>query len=463
MIPTRPTLLCAFALAAAAALGPGACGQPAAGPADTAVHAPASHGASPVALGDAGSDPTDDAASTDASRATANGEEPTVPAERFSDGARNFDAVRSALLRTYYDRGLGEDELYRAATQGMLELLEPRLRRWNRLLGPAELAALRTDLRGEIVGVGLRLRFDPASGYADVLGTLPGSPAEHAGLAPPDKIVTVDGRFYGGRTFEEMVRDIRGRAGERVTLTVLHLDRLITVPLERQAVSVEAVSHLALGEVGYVRVRAFHNRTVPALRAALEDLAAHGARALVLDLRTNAGGALDDAVGAAGEFLPAGTAVATLRRRDRAEPLVSRGAPLLASAPLAVLVDHETASGAELLAAALRANRHATIVGQRTFGKWTVQTVEELPNGFAAKFTIGVFAAPDGQSYDRVGLAPDLDVASESAELERITAMTDPTARLAADAPLRTAVALLRAASGPAAAGPTASTAAPPR
>jgi len=407
----------------------GSSGQPATTPSVAIVTAPAPAAGSPVAAaGDRGWDPPDY----------------SVPKEKFSDGARNFEAAKKALLEGYYSDSLTEDDLYRAAVAGMLERADPRMRRWNRLLSPSDVRELRLDLQGELVGVGVVFDFDPKTGYVAVRGTIPGSPAERAGIAPPDTIVTVDGKLYKGAAERDVVAAIRGKEGEPVTLTILRGDKLVTVPLVREKIVYDTVTDLALpGGVGYVRIPGFNHRTAAGLHDALGDLASKRVSALVVDLRDDMGGSFDDAVAAAGELVPAGSAVAGLEKRGKTEPVTPRTTPMLLDLPVAVLVDGETASSAECLAGALQELRHATVVGSRTHGKWTVQVLEDLPNGYAVKYTTAVFRTPGGKSYDGTGLPPDVEVDATAEDVARALQESDPARRVAADVQLRTALRVL--------------------
>jgi carboxyl-terminal processing protease len=373
--------------------------------------------------------------------------ETTVPTEPFTNAAQNFDAARKALLGSYYRDSLTEDDLYRAAVRGMVEYADPAMQQWNQMLPPSELAEIRLDLQGELVGIGVKIGFDPATGYIDVKGTIPGSPAERAGLAAPDKIVTVDGKLYKGLSLRDVVRDIRGKAGETVTLSILRGAGLVTVPIVRTKVIYDTVQDMVVADdVGYVRIPSFHAKTPGLLHDALTDLAGKHVRALVLDLRANPGGSFDDSVAAASELAPVGAKIASVNKRGTVEsvaPKAGTPAPMLLDLPLAVLVDHDTSSSAELLAAAVQELRHATLVGARTHGKWSVQRIEDLPNGYAIKFTVGLFASPSGKSYDGTGVAPDIEVDAASDTVQRVLAEGDPKARLAEDVQLRTAVAVL--------------------
>lgn len=372
-------------------------------------------------------------------------EDYTVPSAPFTDAQRNFDEVRRTLLASYYDPSITEDALYRAAVAGMLERVDPAMRKWNKLLSPDDLAELQRDLQGEVVGVGVKISFDPATGYVDVLGAIPGSPAEKAGLAAPDKIVTVDGKLYKGLTLRDVVTDIRGKAGDTVKLSVLRGDKLVVVPVVRERVVYDTVTELVLdGDVGYVRIPAFNARTPDGLAAALSDLVGKRVRGAVVDLRGCPGGSFDDAVAAASEMLPAGAVVANVKKRATTEVVTGKRAPVMTGVPLAVLVDHDSSSSAELVAAALQEGDRAVLVGQRTYGKWTVQMIDDLPNGYAMKYTSGLFQSPSGRSFQGVGLPPDVEVDMPAAAVEAAEAITDPGKRLEADTQLKTAVAMLR-------------------
>jgi carboxyl-terminal processing protease len=365
--------------------------------------------------------------------------------EPFHDAAKNFEAARKAMLEGYYRASLTEEDMYRAAVAGMLEGADPAMHRWNKLLTPTELSQLRADLSGELVGIGAVIDLDPATGYIDVKGVIPGTPADHAGVAPPDKIVTIDGKLYKGLTLRDAIADIRGKAGETVTLSILRGAQLVSVPVVREKIAYDTVQgSMVATDVGLVRIPAFNERTAPALHDALSAIAGRHPRALVVDLRDNPGGSFDAAVDAAAEMVPAGSTVVTVAKRDRVEPFVAKGAPVLPDVPIAVVVDHATASSAELLTAALRDLRHATVVGSTTQGKWTVQRLDDLPNGYAIKYTMGVFSSPSGKSYEGVGLKPDVEVDMSDDAIARARALTDPARRLADDTQLRTAVTMLR-------------------
>jgi carboxyl-terminal processing protease len=370
-------------------------------------------------------------------------ESDVVPAEPFTKGQASFNEVRDALLKSYYAEGLTEDDVYRAATAGMLQQLEPRMKKYNKLLSPRENAEIKNDLKGEVVGVGVRIDFDEKSGYADVVGIIPGSAAEKGGLLPGDKIVTVDGKLYKGMKIQDVAADIRGKAGTNVTLSVLRGDKLAPYTLTRDKLAYDQASTTMVGDVGVVRIPSFAEKTPATVKAGLEEIAKKNPKALVIDLRHTPGGSFDSALQTAELLLPEGSPIVSLKKKGAPEEThVSKGKPILGDLPATVLVDEATASGAELLAGALREQRHAKLVGAKTFGKWSVQSLETLPNGYAYKFTLGLFKTPSGKSFEGVGLTPDLEVPMDEVALQKANnAKVDD--RLGLDVQLRTATELL--------------------
>ncbi len=348
-------------------------------------------------------------------------------------------------MKTYYREGLTEEDVYRAATAGMLEHIEPKMRKWNKLLSPAEVAELHSDLQSEVTGIGIEEDFDPQTGYTDVARVLANSPAEKAGMLAGDKIISINGKLFKGQTPRDVVAEIRGKVGEPVSVTLLRGDKVLTIVIKREVVVFPPVAQLALeGGVSFVHVGSFTSKTVPMLRGVLDDAGKKGARAVILDLRGNQGGSFEDAVHSAELFLPVGTEIVSLRKRGQdAEKFVTGKGGGITTLPLAVLVDHATASGAELVAAALQEGRHAQVIGERTFGKWSVQKLDDLSNGYAMKYTMGLFYTASGRSFQGVGLAPDVEVDMDPKELDKLTLITDGVKRVAEDVQLRTAVALL--------------------
>lgn len=369
----------------------------------------------------------------------------TLPAradDPFPHGEKTFLRARELLTKEYVDDKLSDERLWRAATTGLFGGVGNG--KWDKLLSPSELQALKADLAGEVVGLGVQISVDEAAGLANVDGVVPGSAAERAGLAVGDKILRLDGKPLRGLNTGEVARWMRGPAGTSVTLTILRDVEVLTRAIKRAPFVLDPVSSMVLpGGVGLVQLRAFTDKTPALLKAALERLRAQSPRALVVDLRNNEGGVYERMLDCAGELLPRGALVVIAVHRGGAVEEKRTATEPLVSLPLAVLVNGSTASGAEILAGALK-HGGARVVGKRTYGKWNAQTIEELGNGWAAKFTVIVFRAPSGALPDGKGLEPDVEVEMEMRDVARTAAIKDGDKRLAADAQLRAAVSLLK-------------------
>lgn len=376
----------------------------------------------------------------------------TRSATVFTNAEQTFQSVRDTLRRRYH-REVTDDELYRAAVAGMLQHIEPQLAPYNKLLSPEEVRALNEDLRGEYVGVGVAIKFEDSSGISDVVNIIPGSPAERAGVRDGDKILTVAGKSYKGKTLRDVVSDIRGPVGEAVTLSILRGTEVKTFSIRRERLTYETVTTVLLpGDVGYLLIRQFSEKTPQAVRAGVQELIGKRARALILDLRDNQGGLFEQAASTASLLLKRGTTLAKVHRRGEAERVVtSEGTGPELGLPLALLIDGETASSAEMLAGALREATGALLVGGKTRGKGSVQTVEELPNRYAIKFTTGEFLMPSGQRIEGAGLTPDVEVAlpvpdgsNYEQQLVRVQRLASAAERLAQDVQLRAAYNMVR-------------------
>jgi carboxyl-terminal processing protease len=367
------------------------------------------------------------------------------PPEPFGGGEKAFQKAR-ALLEESYAEPVDAGELWRGAVEGMLARAGGR--RWDQLLSPSEYAQMRSDLKGEVTGLGIEIKFDAPSGLIAVERVLLGSGAEQAGLRAGDQILRVDGRSFRGLAYGDVLQALRGRSGTRVELRVLRDDQVLSRTVRRSALPIEAVSALALPRgIALITIRSFSERTAGELRAALAKT--RQARALILDLRGNPGGLLDGTLACAGLLLPAGTRVASLVGRGKEKPLLAAagadGVSPDASAqrPIVILVDGKTASSAELLASALRTARGARLVGKRTQGKWNVQRLEELDNGYVVRLTIGVLRAASGELPDGIGIAPDVPVEMAAEAVDPARRLVDPAQRIKMDAQLQTALALL--------------------
>lgn len=295
--------------------------------------------------------------------------------------------------------------LEQAAVRGMLDALGDR---WSSYVPPADYASFRDVLDGHYTGVGVWVRRTP-TGSLVVSTVSPGSPAATAGLHAGDEVLAVGGVPSRRLSVAAAVAALRGNAGSRVDLEVRRLGRVRSLRLTRTALDAGDVSARRLPSgVLVVTLSAFSRGVGRQVRALVEG--AHRPPAILLDLRDDPGGLLDEAVETASAFLDGGVVV-TYEQRGAAPEVLRATGHGDTTTPLAVLVDSATASAAEVVAGALQDRRRAVLVGSRTFGKGSVQEPSRLSDGSALELTVGRYRTPSGRLLDGVGLDPDIEVA----------------------------------------------------
>lgn len=367
------------------------------------------------------------------------------PHEEFSKGSEVFNLVKQELLKNYYDKGLREEDLYRAAVQGMVQNIDPTMRDWNVLMTPTEFKELSADIEGKIVGVGMEVAFNELSGYAEVRGVIPGTPAAKAGLSAGDQILRINDKSYKGKQLRDVVYAIRGKVNTEVKLTLLHDEAIKTIRFKREALVWDTVkSRLLPDQVGLVTIRNFTEATPKSLKDAIAKLSSQGMKSMIVDLRFNEGGIFEAATESIRVFVPKGKPIVRMQKRDQPEETIVGTSDPLFKGPLVVLMNEHTKSGAEIMAAALKMSGGATTVGNHTFGKWSAQRVDELPNGYAIKYTIATFKPPQGEDLSGKGLVPDINVDFDAEAAQKLQSLSDTNAMLRGDLQLGSALNVLK-------------------
>ena len=358
-------------------------------------------GLSSVSLGTAAIGPLDSAV-------------PALPPDDARVLAEVLDRVKREYVEPVSDRQLMDN-----AVRGMLAELDSH----SRYLDRAEYEEIRISTSGAYSGIGLEVQMN--EGRVGVVALIEGTPAERAGIRAGDVILSIDGEAVDQRNVSHTILRMRGPPGSRVLLTVARdgQPQPLTFDLERSNVEVRSVRFRALeAGYGYVRIAQFSDTTAKDLRLAVAQLnsdTADGLRGLVLDLRDNPGGVLDAAVEVADSFLDQGLIVTAIgRSRDATFHHEAVPGDLLDGAPLVVLVNGGSASASEIVAGALQDHHRATIVGTRTFGKGSVQTVMPLSDGRAIKLTTSRYFTPSGVSIQGQGITPDVESEGDAPEIE---------------------------------------------
>lgn len=366
--------------------------------------------------------------------------------EKFTDPEANFKLVFKKIRESYVDKNVSDEELYRAATAGMLATLNSGKEgeNWNALFSPTMLREFMIEKTGKLTGIGAILEFDSKTGYARVLNVIPNSAALKAGLEKDDQILSVNSKRFKDKTLAEMTYTIRGPAGESVHLRVLRGDQVMSFNIKRNVVTLPEVDAKEIdSQIGLLTIGYFKEGTASVVEQKLKELGANvkNLKKLIIDLRGNGGGTFNDAIKVAEIFLPKNHVIARTVSRGKREEYKAHQEPWHSEVQIVVLIDNSTASSAEILAAALKDGRRAMTIGETTKGKWNVQSVEELPNKFAIKYSVSKVEAADGKSYDGTGMKADLEIEGPKGPmLQEIQKGSDMAKRLKVDAPLKAAV-----------------------
>jgi len=314
------------------------------------------------------------------------------------------------LVKERYVREVEDSRLQQGALQGLVEALEDP---YSEYLNRENYQKLKDMVTGSFGGIGVIMTLWEGN-IVIVDPPMPGSPAEAAGLQAGDIIASVDGRSLAGLTLEQAAELIRGSVGTEVVLGIRRGEEITEVTLVRDHIPIISVRHQILEEevgIGYLRISVFNEHTGDEVREALAALEKQGVKGLVLDLRRNPGGVLKVAVEVAGFFLPAGEPVLHVRGRDGGEETITTFAePLCPDIPMVVLVDGGSASAAEIVAGALKDSGRASLVGTRTFGKGSVQTVYPLGDRVGVRLTTALYITAGGHFIDKEGIMPDVTV-----------------------------------------------------
>jgi carboxyl-terminal processing protease len=325
----------------------------------------------------------------------------TVAGGNVYQQARLFDDVLGHVSAYYVD-SLGETDLYQKATEGMLEQLKDP---YSVLLAGDDYKALTEQTSGNYAGLGIQI--DVRDGWITVVAPLPETPAERAGIQTGDQIIEVDGKSTEGWKNDEAVKALRGTAGSRVTITVRRsgIPDPIKYPLTRAQIHIRSVPAGTLfdGGMGYISLNPVSETSAGELRQEITAMKKKGMKSLILDLRSNPGGLLDQGVEVSDLFLDAKQEIVSTRGRARGstKQFFDEARQTWPELPIVLLVNEGTASAAEIIAGALQDHDRAVVVGTPTFGKGLVQTLFPLGEGVALKLTTARWYTPSGRTIQR--------------------------------------------------------------
>ncbi len=350
-----------------------------------------------------------------ASAPAASNEETFRQLELFGD---IFERVRS-----FYVDETADKELIEAAINGMLQSLDPH----SSYLNEESFRDMQVQTRGEFGGLGIEVTME--QGFVRVVSPIDDTPAARAGIEAGDFITHLDGESVLGLTLADAVDKMRGRVGSDIKLTIRRESREpFDVVVTRDVIRIQSVRSRVEGNVGYLRITTFNEQTDVGVQREIEDLRAElgdSMIGLVLDLRRNPGGLLDQAIKVSDAFLERGEIVST-RGKDEADAQRFNAKPgdVINGLPIVVLINGGSASASEIVAGALQDHRRAVVMGTQSFGKGSVQTIMPIPGHGAMRLTTAAYFTPSGRSIQKTGVTPDIEV--QQARIET----TDEQARI---------------------------------
>ncbi|MDD3905347.1 MAG: S41 family peptidase [Candidatus Omnitrophica bacterium] len=316
------------------------------------------------------------------------------------------DAV--SFVKSDYAEEVDSKKLMYGAMRGMLASLDD----YSEFMDPEEYAELKSETKGEFCGIGIEISMK--EGIVTVITPIPGTPAEAAGIKPGDKVVKIDGKITKDMTLDESVKKMRGKPGTIIKLTIWReKDRkILDISIKRATIKIQSIREADFidGKIGYIKLTDFQDNTIRDLDKTLKKFETSGMDSLILDLRYNPGGTLDSAFDVAERFLAKDKVIVSTKSRvpDQNETFKSSGKHTHAEYPLIVLVNEGSASGSEIVAGAVQDNKRGLILGVRTYGKASVQTVIPMRDGSALRLTTASYLTPSGKMIKGQGITPDV-------------------------------------------------------
>ncbi|MEE4350651.1 MAG: S41 family peptidase [Pacificimonas sp.] len=343
----------------------------------------------------------------------------SVQAANSDETYRQLDQLMDVFerVRAEYVEEISDEQLLEGAIDGMLASLDPH----SSFLDMSDFDRMRTQTEGEYGGLGLTVNME--DGVVKVVAPTDDTPASRAGIKSGDYITHIDGELIYGLTLTEAVEQMRGVPGTPLDITVVRrgVDEPMDFTLIREIIEIAPVRHEVRGDIGVIRISTFNKQTGDATRdaiAAIEEEVGDDLLGLIIDLRSNGGGLLDQAIEVSDAFMNDGGEIVSQRGRDHREVqrYFARTDDLTDGVPIVVLVDEGSASASEIVAGALQDHRRALIVGAQSFGKGSVQTLIPLGSETALRLTTARYYTPSGRSVQEAGIEPDIIVPQLSDE-----------------------------------------------
>ena len=309
------------------------------------------------------------------------------------------------LIDKYYLGEVNEEDLKEGAVRGYIEGLgDP----YTEYISKEEMEEYMQDTLGNYVGIGIYMTTNAKNGHIVVLATMKGSPAENAGLKPGDEIIRVDGEDCTTKNSTEVSNKIKGEEGTTVKLEILRDNQTLNFEVKRENIKVNPVEGKVVNDnIGYINFTSFDETTAEDFKTTYEQLASQNIQSLIIDLRNNGGGLVDQAVDIADYFLEKGQVVIyEVDKNGNEEAEMSENDPII-NIPVVILTNENTASASEILAGSLKDYGKATIVGTTTYGKGVIQQILSFKDGSGLKITTEEYQTPNHNKINKIGIEPD--------------------------------------------------------
>lgn len=320
-------------------------------------------------------------------------------------------------VRSQYVEKVEDSKLIEAAINGMLSSLDPH----SQFLDIKNFRDMQTQTRGEFGGLGIEVTME--DGLVKVMSPIDNTPASRGGVQPNDLITHLDGEAVKGLTLEQAVEKMRGPVNTPIVLRIQRkgVEKPVEIKLVREIISIRNVRHKIEDDVGYIRLVSFQGertiqQLVEAIKEIKEKIPNDKLKGYILDLRNNGGGLLDQAIAVSDALLERGEIVSTRGRNDGSQRYNAKAGDLTNGKPLIVLINGGSASASEIVAGALQDHKRATLLGSRSFGKGSVQTVMPIGNFGALKLTTARYYTPSGRSIQAKGIQPDIELIQDLPE-----------------------------------------------